>query len=413
MNSLKVAFVAMAMTVSASVWAQGLDGGLSPPPSQPATPIVDSNAATMPIAPTPTAVEPTAVASPGTGGSTPAPQGVTVAAANPNTLASAVSARTPEEQANQTGLQIITSLDHWLGVGTFVDSKSFSYLTANLTVQPQVLFGVKGVRLAASATLRGSYEYTMPDNDTGRRFAPADIRLGLSAPALFRDKALTGISVTPSMGVLIPTSLESWNAGLITSLSLGAAATRSFTTPIGGFDLRLSLGGSRGFFTNPVNGVRVCRDATCAVQRDAFGNQTVLSRPNELFGASAGMNTAWSLNIASQVNWRASGEVIVYVGYTFIKTWREAATLTLDDMSPKGVDANGNPVARSGYGQVDRTSAFVGASYQLNEHYSLDLGLSTVQLPLTATGQVRFPFFSFGALADNSTTAYFTLTAAY
>jgi len=410
LNNLKVAFVAMMVLSAGSVWAQNLDGGIAPPPQQPATPIVDPNAAAMPIAPTPTPVEP--VATPG-GATTPAPVVTAAAPPNQNTLASAVSARTPEEQANQTGLQVITSLDHWLGVGTFVDSKSYSYLTANLTVQPQVLFGVKGVRLAASATLRGSYEYTLPDNDTGRRFAPADIRLGLSAPAVFRDKALTGISVTPSMGVLLPTSFESWNAGLITSLSLGAAATRSFTTPVGGFDFRLSLGGSRGFFTNPVNGVRGCSTPSCTPQRDTFGNQTVLSRPNELFSASAGMNTAWSLNLASQVNWRATGEVIVYVGYTFIKTWREAAAPNLDDMSAKGVDSNGNPVARGGYGQSDRTSAFVGASYQLNEHYSLDLGLSTVQTPLTATGQVRFPFFSFGALADNSTTAYFTLTAAY
>ncbi len=406
MNSLKVALVAMTVLVSSAALAQGLganDGGISAPPQQPATPVVDSNAAAMPVAPTPLAAPADSATNPA---ATPV---VTAPAPAPNTLASAVSARTPEEQANQTGLQIITSLDHWLGVGTFVDSRSYSYLQANLTVQPQFLFGIKGTRLAASATLRAGYEYTMPDSDTGRRFQPADIRLGLVAPALFRDRAITGISVTPSVGLLLPTSLESWNAGLITSLSVGAAATRSFTTAVGGFDFRASFGGSRGFFTNPVNGIR----ATVAGRSDQFGNQTVLSRPNELFSASAGMNTAWSMNIASQVNWRASGEVIIYAGYTFIKTWREAATATLDDMSPKAFDSNGNPVARAGYGQADRTSAFFGASYQLNEHYSLDLGLSTVQTPLTATGQVRFPFFSFGALADNSTTAYFTLTAAY
>jgi hypothetical protein len=383
-NSLKLALTAT--VISAVVWAQAV----SPLNDQSTTPVVDSNAAAAPVAPTPTE---------GTG--------ATPGAEAPNPLASAVQARTPEEQANQTGLQVITALDHLLGVGTFVDAKTYSLLLANLTIQPQVLFGVKGTRLAASATLRGSYEYTLPDNDTGRRFSPGDIRLGLSAPAIFRDKALTGIAITPSAGLTLPTSFESWSAGLITSFSLSAAATRSFTTGVGGFDLRFSLGGSRGLYTSPVNSIRA------TTGKDTFGNLLVVCRTGEASCATAGQNTAWSANLAGQVNWRVTGEVIVYVGYTFIKTWREAAASTLDDQSPKALDSNGNPVARAGYGQSDRTSAFFGASYQLNEHYSLDLGLQTVQTPLTATGHVRFPFFAFGSLADNSTNAYFTLTAAY
>ncbi len=410
MNIFKLAalMAAVALPFAAPAFAQQhsrADGGvISAPPDQPTTPLVDSNAAAAPVAPVPMPVS--------NDGATPAASAArpTVTGAAPpsqNTLANAVQARTPEEQANQTGFQIITALDHWLGMGTFIDAKSFSYLSANLTVQPQVLFGVKGKRLAASATLRGSYEYTLPDNDTGRRFSPGDIRLGLSAPALFRDKAFTGVSVTPSAGLVLPTSPESWNAGLITSFSLGLAATRSIAYGAGGFDFRLALGGSRGFFTGATNSIRASSN------RDSFGNLLVVCRTGEAACATAGQNTAWSANAGAQVNWRINGEVIAYAGYTFIKTWREAAAVSVDDQTPKGVDSGGNPVARAGYGQVDRTSAFFGVSYQLNEHYSLDLGIATVQTPLTATGQVRFPFFSFGAIADNSTTAYFTLTAAY
>lgn len=410
MNSFKLAAVMTAVSFAVAVPALAQhqpqpDGGvISASPEQPTTPLIDSNAAAAPVAPVP-------LATGNDGASTGAPGGpATVAKATPpseNTLANAVQARTPEEQAKQTGFQIITALDHWLGMGTFFDPKSYAYLSANLTVQPQVLFGVKGKRLAASATLRASYEYTLPDNDTGRRFSPGDIRLGLSAPALFRDKAVTGISVSPSAGLILPTSPESWNAGLITSFSLGLAATRSIAYGAGGFDFRLVVGGSRGFFTGATNSIRASSN------RDSFGNLLVVCRTGEAACATAGQNTAWSANLGGQVNWRINGEVIAYVGYTFIKTWREAAAGSLDDQSPKGVDSNGNSVARAGYGQVDRTSAFIGASYQLNEHYSLDLGMATVQTPLTATGQVRFPFFSFGAIADNSTTAYFTLTAAY
>ena len=71
-------------------------------------------------------------------------------------------------------------------------------------------------------------------------------------------------------------------------------------------------------------------------------------------------------------------------------------------------------MASTGYGRGDRTSAYFGGSYQLNEHYSLDLGVSTIQTPLHADNvHVRFPFLSLGSWADNGTSIYFTLSAAY
>jgi long-subunit fatty acid transport protein len=126
------------------------------------------------------------------------------------------------------------------------------------------------------------------------------------------------------------------------------------------------------------------------------------------------MNPAWSFNVGLTAQWRATGSLMVYVGYSFIKTWRYAATNTLDEFTPKAVDANGNPVADVGLGQSDRTSTVVGASYQLNEHYSLDLGVATSQAPLhDDDAHVRFPFLSIGSWAANRTNLYFTLTAAY
>jgi hypothetical protein len=321
-----------------------------------------------------------------------------------NALANAVQARTPEEQANQSGFQFIVALDHYLGAGTFVDASKYSYLSAFLTVIPQYLFGIGKQRLVASATARLAYEYTMPDNETGRKFSPMDTRIGLSAPALFRDKAYTGIAFTPNVGLTIPSSLESWNAGLITAINVGLVMSRSVKT----VDFRMAVGGSRAFYTSAQSGVRAS-DA-----RDENGNLYVVCRSGEPVCGFSNMNPAWSFNIGGQVQWRATGNLLFYMGYTFFKTWRHAATSTLDEFTPKARDANGNPVAAVGLGQQDRTSAFFGASYQLNEHYSLDLGVSTIQSPLHDNGvNVRFPFLSFGAWANNSTNIYFTLTAAY
>ena len=317
-------------------------------------------------------------------------------------LASAVQAHTPEEQAAQAGFQLQLSLDHALGLGTFSDASKYARLVGSLTVAPTYLFSVKGQRLVASGTFRLGYEYTLPDVSTGRRTQVSDVRLGLAAPVLFKE-ALTGISLSPGASLAVPTSLESWHAGLITNLGLNLTASRS----LGPFDLRLTLGGSRGFFTTAQNGV------LASTATDASGNLLVTSRNGEPVSAFANWNTAWSFSVGGQVQWRATGSVLVYAGYTFSKSWRYAATLTVDEYTPQGLDANGNPVAKVGLGQADRTAAFVGASYQINAHYTLDLGLSTVQAPLTATGLVRFPFLSIGSWADNASSIYFTLGAAY
>lgn len=331
-----------------------------------------------------------------------------------NPLANAVQARTPEEQANQSGFQLITALDHYVGAGTFVNPELYSSLSAFLTIIPQFLFGIGKQRLVASATIRGSYEYTLPDAETGRRWSIGDIRVGVSAPALFREKALTNIAFTPSLGLTIPTSLESWNAGMITSVSLGVTASRS----VGTVDFRAVISGARAFFGQTTNGLRNPTLNGGAERRDANNNLLAVCRPGELYCAVSNQNLAWTFSAGGQVQWRATSSFLLYAGYTYSYSWREAVTNDPNDpFTPKALDENGNPAARIGYGRADRTSAFFGGSYQLNEHYSIDLGVSNVQTPLfidkDGVQRVRFPFLSFGSWADNATSIYFTLAAAY
>ncbi len=341
-------------------------------------------------------------------GSASATVTATKAAANP--LANAVQARTPEAQALQSGFQLIIALDHYLGVGTFVDTKFYSSFSAMLTVIPQYLFAIGKQRLVASATVRGAYEYTLPDNETGRRWGLFDVRVGVSAPAFFRETALTGIAFSPSIALSIPTSLESWNAGLITSISLGVTMSRS----VGTVDFRANVGGARAIYGQSFSGLRNPNvSGTGTNPTDTNGNLLAVCRVGEVYCGSGGANPAWSFTAGGQVQWRATGSFLLYVGYSFVKTWRYAATEVVDQYTPQALDGRGNPVAKAGAGTADRTSAYFGGSYQLNEHYSLDLGVSNIQTPLTPTGQVRFPFLSFGTWADNSTSIYFTLSAAY
>lgn len=341
------------------------------------------------------------------------------AAAQPqqqNALANAVQARTPEEQANQSGFQFAFGLDHYLGTGTFVNPQLYASLVAAPSVSATYLFGIKGIRFAASARVWAFYEYTLPDTPNGRRFFPQDTRFSLVAPALFRDKAVTGIAITPSLSAVIPTSPESWTAGLITTLGAGAAVTRSVKVGSGGFDFRINVAASYGFFTSPVNGVRNF-PTSAPGNRDALGNQIVIGRPDETFAAVNGMNPAFSGTLGGGVNWRTGGNLLLFAGYSYTRSWNNPAVLNAGDPTlPQAFDSNGNQVGRSGAGGLDISRAFVGASYQLNEHYNLDLYLFTLQTPLVRSGDKWVPRFPIGSITDtasNNTSIIVSLGAAY
>ncbi len=377
--------------------------------AQPSTPAakVDSVAQTTTPAPAPNA--------------TPAPAGTTTAKADDKAkagekkggLASAVQARTPEEQANQSGFQMIASLDHWLGAGTFVDPTLYSYLAANLSVQATYLFGLGGRRLAASLIGRLLFEYTMPDNNNARRVQPFDTRAVLVAPAFFRTKAFgpfSGLAVSPNIGLTLPTSYQSLNNGMIAGLSAGAA----MSTRVSRFDLQVRASAMHTFVTQTVIGTR-----SNAIPRPVDGIPTLLSRPGENFASIIGNNNQWTVTVGGSVQARVTDAFMLYAGYTYLRFWRYAAQgdpSRPDDFTPKGIDSAGQPVARTGGGSFDMFSAFFGGSYQFNDHYSIDLGISNFTTPLMNVNGAwvpKFPFLSFGTWADNSTSVYFTLTAAY
>jgi hypothetical protein len=370
-------------------------------------------------APTPPADAPT---TPPADGSSTAPAATTTGTADPaaaaakpkNALANAVQARTPEEQAKQSGFQIGVSLDHYLGTGTFVDPELYSSLMAYLTLSGQYQFGIGKQRFAASVNLRGFYEYTLPDSPTGRRWGTGDIRFGLAAPALFREK-VTGISFTPSIGLTLPTSLESWNAGLIFAASGGVTMSRSIEM----FDFRAGINGSLAAYPQAFSGYRNPTLNGAPVPTDSHGVAVVTCRPTELYCASAGSNPFASFSAFGQVQWRVGGNLLFYAQYQFIHSWRRGVTDVVDEYTPKALDSNGNSVADVGAGQRDSVATVLGGSYQLNEHYSIDLGIYTGPVtPLminkeTGVKSVRFPFLSFGNWADNATSIYFTLSAFY
>jgi hypothetical protein len=371
------------------------------------TPVANSIEQTSPPPAPPVAPAP-GTTPPAAGAATAGTPGAAAPAAGQSALANAVQARTPEEQAKQSGFQFAFGLDHYLGAGTFVNPQQFASLIAAPSVAATYLFGIGGVRLAASGRAIGYYEYTLPDAQNGRRFSMADLRFGLVAPALFRDATITKIALTPSVGLVVPATPESFTSGLITSISVGLAASRSFSTKnFGGFDLRLTLGGSKGVYTSRQNGLG-------PQPRDRLGLAVTLCRPNETAVCdSNGPNPNFSLSVGGSANWRATGNLIVFAGYTYSRIFREPQSEAGDPTNPKTTDSEGSLAARQGQGAADATRTFLGVSYQLNEHYNLDFYVFTDQSPLTPQRRVRFPLLSLDTWANNNTSLIVSLGAAY
>ncbi len=309
-----------------------------------------------------------------------------------------------EEKENQGGFSLGVELDHSVGTGTFVNPNLYSYFGATLAVTPRYVFTAGDIKLAASLALRGAWEYTLPDSENGRRFSPGDTRLGISAPALLKND-FTGISISPSIGILIPTSPEAWQAGLITNLSAGLAITR----PAGRFNFALTGSGSRGFHTSSFSQVRARSGS--AEQLQTFSARKSATGAPEAFVASFGTNTAWSFNVGGNVSLQANDELSFVVGYTYSRSWKyKLAPLGPDERLPNGADADLQ-------GEAERTSTVIAANYQLTDHFGVSLSASTLQTPRSGAGggagYFRFPFWAIGNAADNATSINFTFSAAY
>jgi hypothetical protein len=328
-----------------------------------------------------------------------------------NALANAVQARTPEEQANQSGFQFAFGLDHWLGTGTFVNPQTYASLVAAPSLSATYLFGFAGKKFAANARIWALYEYTLPDTPNGRRFFFQDTRVTLVAPGFLREK-VTGIAFTPSAQLVLPTSYESFTAGVYGGFALGGALTRSIKAGKGGFDFRLNVG-ANATAARPLVGV----PNPTTPQRDPFGNLVVIGRPDETFASVVGNNPLFGASVGGSVNWRTGGNLLLFAGYSYARTWNQAPTVDPNDQFiPAALDSNGNPVARAGPQGLDLTRAFIGASYQLNEHYNIDLYAFTIQTPLVnvnGTWVPRAPIGSFIDAASNNTSIIVSLGAAY
>lgn len=358
-----------------------------------------------------------APASASTPSTTPAatPAGTAQTATKPAATAQKASAGsavlTPEQLAALSGFFFSFSVDHLLGLGTLVDPALYSSLVANVNAFISYrtrLFGKSlSLGLQPFGLLGFSYEYTLPNTPNGRRLSWSDARVALSMPALFKEQN-TGIVITPSFNVIVPTTIESWGAGLISRLGFGLSMNRNFKTPIGLLIANFGGLGTIGLYTNTQSVVRPTD------LRDASNRPLVLCRDGEAACGINGNNSFLALQGSLSLTWVVTSGIFVSLGYGMQTSLKYAAASEVDQFTPPSLDQSGNPVARTGMSRSDTQSASVSLSFNLTNAISGSLYLFNFAPLLTADQKsVRFPLIDVTGLANNNTSVGFSLSAVY
>jgi hypothetical protein len=311
---------------------------------------------------------------------TPAPVAAIAPAAPTATLAAAT-----EKKADRKPFRVGLSLGNSMGSGTFTGESYFAYVASSLTVSPSYAFEVGGVKLGASANASANYEYTQPNNSLGRHFNWGDVGLGLAAANLYKNE-LTGISISPNVGLTLPTSRESWWRGSITTLSGGLGIGRQF----GKLNLGGRLGASKTFYSEVTQTLSDRQRS----RRDDLENQIFICRSDQQSCGLRGVPSLWALSGGVNASYQVLEKLGLSIGLNLSKRYAYAVADGPDEFTSRGIDSNGNPVATHA-GTADTMMGSLGVSYKVTDAISASFGMATGQTPKTADGKrFRFPWYS-------------------
>ena len=328
---------------------------------------------------------------------------------------------TAEELEEQSGFGVGVDFDNSMAASTFMAGavigknpdgtdaycETCAYAGGALGVSGRYTGKLAGIKLSVSARWGVSLEYTRPDNDTGRRFSHSDLKLGLSAPGIVKIPVID-VTISPSIGISVPLTAESWNAGLILGSSAGLGLNRSWKY----VSVGLSGNVSHGFYTATANyGVQ---PGNIFTPQEAEGRNTLLCRTGESICSINGMNPL--LGIAGNVNIsvRPTDALSFGLSYGLGHTWKYAVTDVRDEYTADTLDSNGNYAAHTGTGQTDRMTTNISASYAFTENLAASLYLQNSQSPrmIDGSGQwaFRFPFADLATPASGTTAFGLTLS---
>lgn len=288
------------------------------------------------------------------------------------------------------------SLSTFVGQGTFVQGEGGnSSVVSQLTLSPSYRIG----RISLFARQTVSWEWTDPDNPSGRQFDALDTSLGILVP--FSIKTID-TRVQLVSGIRLPVSYASRAQGLYGGLFVGATAV--YRTPLKGLQLVLGLAGQ-------VNGSAESLRADGA--DSTFDDRTLGPINVTSCYARAGEDQAAACGAIPSIAQLSGRLALTYlVGDFSFVIGLSVISQIQGDLGPD--DELTAEAARTGVNATTFTSGTVSANYVATRWLIIGLGISSFQPIQTADGQgVRFPFWNFSGENNNFSSIFLATSFIY
>ncbi len=322
-----------------------------------------------------------------------------------------------QKMTNDRDFNMGVSLKYSVGSATFVRSKSTSLLVPakdrmnplfnqNLSFSPSYKLHEK---FSVAASWGFGYEYTTPNNPTGRRFEPGDLGLSLLSPVLF-EEPFSRIALSAGVDFSYPFSYASRFNGTY----FGSSASIGLSRLIKRWGLSFSYGFGIGkdFYKNKAH---LITEEDLANIEDSI-NRAILCRSGEEFCDTNGMLAKYSFSNSFSVGYSPIEALSIRVSLSLSNSF--SYELPLDGYSSDIVDSNGNRVVES-VGRSDSLGGTISLGYMISQYLSLSLGMTNGGTAKTSdNSSFRNPFYdtsgeNFQGLAANRTKWFFGINANY
>jgi hypothetical protein len=300
----------------------------------------------------------------------------------------AVAATTASEEER---LHASVSLSNTVGIATFVadDHADNPYFAQSLSIGPSYQLADKQT-LGLGWSL--GYEYTSPDNETGRRYSPSDIGASLSHSELWSNQP-TGLKLSGSLRAIVPTSFESRASNTITNVTASPSLSKSFGERL---SLSYTFGFTKYFPTTEYRGTTGSKFdddgvALCLDSKDRAGS-----------GCMGGLNNNFSISNSLGLSYKFTDKLSGSLGIGLSRAWK---------LAPNGEVGDSGEPSFTRQGGLYQTTGSLSASYAVNETYSVSGGIFTGQPALDSRqSRPRFPLFDFETPANGFTSFGLTVT---
>jgi len=288
-------------------------------------------------------------------------------------------------------LHASVSLSNSLGIATFVadDHADNPYFAQSLSIGPSYSLTDK---LTFGLGWSLGWEYTAPESENGRRYAPSDISGSLSHSELWND-AWSGLKLSGSLRAIAPTSFESRASNTITNLTVSPSLSKSFgerlslsyTFAFTKFFVATEYKGSTGSQYGD-DGIANCLDS----EREGSGCQ----------GSS--LNNNFSISNSLGLSYKITDKLSGSLGFGLARGWK---------LAPNGTVGTSEEGSWTKQGGDYRMTGSLSASYAVNQTYSVSGGIFTGQPALDSRqSRPRFPLFDFETPANGFTSFGLTIS---